>query len=228
MVDREYPYLAGERWLDCGSGGGWIEVENRATEKVVGRVLCCGVGDVDRAVLVARRAFFGGPVLTPRRRAEYLRAARSVLARRGDDIPRMVETGESRREVDAVVEALPFYTEEAERVLREANNDEPESSAGSGASPSARTRPSPRGTIRSSCSGGTWAADWPRACTLVMKHACKTPEAGIIGAPYCGRRKSGIGYEHGREGMEGYLPQKHLRVRHGVESRKRDHPAGIG
>jgi succinate-semialdehyde dehydrogenase/glutarate-semialdehyde dehydrogenase len=45
-------------------------------------------------------------------------------------------------------------------------------------------------------------------------------DAGIIGAPYGGRRKSGIGYEHGREGMEGYLVLKHVRVRHGVGGQK--------
>ncbi|HEX9106591.1 MAG TPA: aldehyde dehydrogenase family protein, partial [Longimicrobiales bacterium] len=45
-------------------------------------------------------------------------------------------------------------------------------------------------------------------------------DAGIIGAPYGGRRKSGIGYEHGREGMEGYLVLKHVRVKHGAGVQK--------
>ena len=36
-----------------------------------------------------------------------------------------------------------------------------------------------------------------------------------MNAPYGGRERSGIGYEHGREGMEGYLALKHVRLRHG-------------
>ena len=128
MADREYPYLAGERWLDCASAGGWIEVENRATEEFVGRVPCCCVGDMDRAVLVARRAGVFGRV-----RRDPVGAAAAVAPR------------------NHPVELVGWNL------------------------------------------GGRLAA----RCTLVIKHACKTPEAGIIGAPYWGRRKSGIGYEHG-------------------------------
>lgn len=43
-------------------------------------------------------------------------------------------------------------------------------------------------------------------------------DAGIINAPYGGRRQSGIGYEHGRAGLEGYLVLKHVRVKHSVLS----------
>ncbi|MDQ0471343.1 aldehyde dehydrogenase family protein [Labrys wisconsinensis] len=46
--------------------------------------------------------------------------------------------------------------------------------------------------------------------------AINTVDAGTINAPYGGRRKSGIGSEHGREGMEGYLQLKHVRIRHGA------------
>jgi succinate-semialdehyde dehydrogenase/glutarate-semialdehyde dehydrogenase len=41
-----------------------------------------------------------------------------------------------------------------------------------------------------------------------------TTDAGIINAPYGGRRESGFGYEHGKEGLEGYLQLKHIRIRH--------------
>ncbi|WP_284313957.1 aldehyde dehydrogenase family protein [Labrys miyagiensis] len=44
--------------------------------------------------------------------------------------------------------------------------------------------------------------------------AINNVDAGIINAPYGGRRKSGTGFEHGREGMEGYLQFKHVRIRH--------------
>jgi succinate-semialdehyde dehydrogenase/glutarate-semialdehyde dehydrogenase len=44
--------------------------------------------------------------------------------------------------------------------------------------------------------------------------AVNNVDAGIINAPYGGRRESGFGSEHGREGLEGYLQYKHLRIRH--------------
>jgi len=46
--------------------------------------------------------------------------------------------------------------------------------------------------------------------------AVNNVDAGIVNAPYGGRKRSGIGYEHGREGMEGYLALKHIRLRHGA------------
>jgi succinate-semialdehyde dehydrogenase/glutarate-semialdehyde dehydrogenase len=44
--------------------------------------------------------------------------------------------------------------------------------------------------------------------------AINNVDAGTINAPYGGRRQSGVGYEHGREGMEAYLQLKHVRIRH--------------
>jgi succinate-semialdehyde dehydrogenase / glutarate-semialdehyde dehydrogenase len=46
--------------------------------------------------------------------------------------------------------------------------------------------------------------------------AVNNVDAGIINAPYGGRHQSGIGYEHGREGLESYLQLKHVRLRHGA------------
>lgn len=45
--------------------------------------------------------------------------------------------------------------------------------------------------------------------------AVNNPDAGIMNAPYGGRKGSGHGYEHGREGLHGYLQIKHLRIRYG-------------
>ncbi|HWK25533.1 MAG TPA: aldehyde dehydrogenase family protein [Solirubrobacter sp.] len=44
--------------------------------------------------------------------------------------------------------------------------------------------------------------------------AVNTVDAGIINAPYGGRREAGFGSEHGRAGLEGYLQPKHVRIRH--------------
>jgi len=45
--------------------------------------------------------------------------------------------------------------------------------------------------------------------------AVNNPDAGIMNAPYGGRKGSGHGSEHGREGLHGYLQIKHLRIRYG-------------
>jgi succinate-semialdehyde dehydrogenase/glutarate-semialdehyde dehydrogenase len=44
--------------------------------------------------------------------------------------------------------------------------------------------------------------------------AVNNPDAGIMNAPYGGRKGSGHGYEHGREGLLGFLEKKHMRVRY--------------
>jgi succinate-semialdehyde dehydrogenase/glutarate-semialdehyde dehydrogenase len=49
--------------------------------------------------------------------------------------------------------------------------------------------------------------------------AVNNVDAGIMNAPYGGRKQSGVGYEHGREGLLEYLNFKHIRIRY-------DEPAG--
>ena len=44
--------------------------------------------------------------------------------------------------------------------------------------------------------------------------AVNNVDAGIMNAPYGGRKQSGVGYEHGREGMLEYLNFKHIRIRY--------------
>lgn len=46
--------------------------------------------------------------------------------------------------------------------------------------------------------------------------AINNVDAGIMNAPYGGRKQSGIGYEHGREGLLEYFHFKHVRLFHGV------------
>jgi succinate-semialdehyde dehydrogenase/glutarate-semialdehyde dehydrogenase len=40
------------------------------------------------------------------------------------------------------------------------------------------------------------------------------PDAGVINAPYGGFKESGMGYEHGRAGLDEYLRAKHVRTRY--------------
>lgn len=43
--------------------------------------------------------------------------------------------------------------------------------------------------------------------------AVNNVDAGVMNAPYGGRKQSGVGYEHGREGMLEYFNFKHVRIR---------------
>lgn len=43
--------------------------------------------------------------------------------------------------------------------------------------------------------------------------AINNPDAGVINAPYGGFKESGLGYEHGPEGLAQYLLAKHVRIR---------------
>ena len=43
--------------------------------------------------------------------------------------------------------------------------------------------------------------------------AINNVDAGIMNAPYGGWKQSGIGCEHGHEGLEEYLQKKHVRIR---------------
>jgi succinate-semialdehyde dehydrogenase/glutarate-semialdehyde dehydrogenase len=44
--------------------------------------------------------------------------------------------------------------------------------------------------------------------------AFNNADAGVINAPYGGYKSSGVGYEHGPEGLEHYLRAKHVRIRY--------------
>jgi len=44
--------------------------------------------------------------------------------------------------------------------------------------------------------------------------AINNPDAGVINAPYGGFKESGMGYEHGPEGLEQYFAAKHVRIRY--------------
>ena len=43
--------------------------------------------------------------------------------------------------------------------------------------------------------------------------AVNNPDPGAVNAPYGGRKESGYGYEHGREGLQEYLKIKHVRLK---------------
>lgn len=78
--------LLGGEWV-ASSGNDWIEVENPATEEILGAIPQATADDADRAVAAATRAFEEGPWrrMTPAERAEVLaRVADGIRARSGE------------------------------------------------------------------------------------------------------------------------------------------------
>ena len=79
---REYLkfYIDGQ-WV-ASSGTEIIEVENPATEQIIGHVPAGTAADVDRAVAAARAAFDGWAATSPEERAKYLSRLHDALASR--------------------------------------------------------------------------------------------------------------------------------------------------
>jgi len=187
MADlRDRPYYVDGTWEQSASGGGWIEVENPATELVIGRVPRCGPAEVDRAVKAARRAFPAWRALTPHRRAELLRAAGSELSRRRDEVARTVtsEMGkpldEARGEVDKVVRTFFFYAEEAVRVLGQTiPNDEPGFLSLVEREPLGVAAAIAPWNYPVELLGWKLGGGLAAGCTLVMKPASKTPMSAV-------------------------------------------------
>jgi aldehyde dehydrogenase (NAD+) len=77
-------YLAG-RWTPSAAAVG-IDVVNPATEAVIDRVPAGDPADVDAAVTAARAAWADWSVTSPAERAQYLGAARDLLAERAETV----------------------------------------------------------------------------------------------------------------------------------------------
>src|SRR5580658_561992 len=82
--DRDSIYIDGQ-WVSS-SGTEMIEVENPATEQIIGRVPAGTPADVDRAVAAARAAFEGWAATSPEERGKYLSRLHDALASRQEEI----------------------------------------------------------------------------------------------------------------------------------------------
>jgi len=117
-----YPFFVDGRWIESAAEG-WIDVENPATEQVIGRVPRCGQLEIEQAVGAARRAFPAWRALLAHRRAEHLRALGTIVYDRRDEIARAITSeqgkplNEARGEVEKVAKTFLFYAEEAVRIL---------------------------------------------------------------------------------------------------------------
>jgi len=101
-------YIDGQ-WVDATSDDA-VAVVNPATEEVIAHVPQASVGDVDRAVAAARRAFDEGPWpgMSPRDRSDALvRFVQTVADRRADLVDLIVAEAGSAR---PIAQALQFDT----------------------------------------------------------------------------------------------------------------------
>ena len=90
MFERDRLYIGGE-WVRS-DGDGRIEVTNPATEEVCGSVPAGTVGDTDRAVAAARRAFPDWAATSVDQRGKFLTRLREELAARQEDVARAIAT----------------------------------------------------------------------------------------------------------------------------------------
>jgi aldehyde dehydrogenase (NAD+) len=107
VSDRKTLYIGGE-WA-APAGTGVIEVENPATEQIIGTVPEGTAEDVDRAVRAARDALPAWSATGPKERAEYLGKLHDALARREDEIARTIasEVGTPMRIASRIQAKLP-------------------------------------------------------------------------------------------------------------------------
>lgn len=87
---RDELFIGGE-WT-ASSGGGWIPVENPATEELITRVPDATAEDVARAVDAARDAFDGWAATPRQERAKTLASLRDALRARQAEMARLITT----------------------------------------------------------------------------------------------------------------------------------------
>ena len=105
---RDKFYIDGQ-WV-APSGSETIEVENPATEEIIGNVPAGTAADVDRAVAAAKAAFDGWAATDPEERAKYLGRLGEALASRMDEIARCIsaEMGAPLKFAQLVQAGLPL------------------------------------------------------------------------------------------------------------------------
>jgi len=109
-----------------------VDVINPATEEVMAQAATASVEDVDRAAQAAAGAFAGWARTAPSARARLLRRGGALAQERLDDLARLLtlEQGkplrEARGEIQASIDALDYYAEQARRITGEVlPNDNP-------------------------------------------------------------------------------------------------------
>jgi aldehyde dehydrogenase (NAD+) len=87
-ITRDTFYIDGQ-WV-APAGTEFIEVENPATEEIIGKVPAGTAADVDSAVAAARAAFDGWAATEPEERAKYLSRLAEAMGARMDEVARTI------------------------------------------------------------------------------------------------------------------------------------------
>jgi aldehyde dehydrogenase (NAD+) len=90
LLTRDLLYIDGG-WVPS-SGSDHIDVENPATEQIIGRVPSGTSEDVDRAVAAARTAADSWSATSPEERGKYLTRLREALAGRSEEMAQTIAT----------------------------------------------------------------------------------------------------------------------------------------
>jgi aldehyde dehydrogenase (NAD+) len=106
--ERDTIYIDGQ-WV-ASSGTEVIEVENPATEAIIGHVPAGTAADVDRAVAAARAAFDGWAATSPEERSKYLSRLHDAMASRQEEVALTIlaEMGAPLKLSQAVQAGLPL------------------------------------------------------------------------------------------------------------------------
>ena len=122
MHDLTYQLFIDGQWTPS-VGDGVLEVENPATEEIIGAVPEASVADVDRAVAAARRAFDEGPWprMSVRERSEIMLRMADAMERHSPELKELAvtEAGSTRALADTLQVTVPLFhfRDTAERVM---------------------------------------------------------------------------------------------------------------
>ncbi len=120
MTALDVKLLIDGTWRDARSGRR-LEIGNPATGEVLGTVSHAGPEDLDEALDAARRGFAVWRATSAFDRSKVLRAAAALLRERLENVARLMTTeqgkpvAEARLEINAGVETLEWFAEEARR-----------------------------------------------------------------------------------------------------------------
>jgi aldehyde dehydrogenase (NAD+) len=105
---RDSIYIDGQ-WV-ASSGSDVIEIENPATEQIIGQVPSGTPADVDRAVSAARAAFDGWAATSPEERSKYLSRLHDAVASRHEQLATTItaEMGAPAKFSQTVQAGLPL------------------------------------------------------------------------------------------------------------------------
>lgn len=118
---RESCYVAG-RWIE---GTSWIEVDNPATESVIGRVPRFGREETEHAIAAGQAAMPGWAARTAAERAAVLRRLHGLMLSRLEDLAQLLTIeqgkpiGEARAEIRYAADYVEWFAEEAKRTYGE-------------------------------------------------------------------------------------------------------------